>query len=123
MNIKEHIEAGHYPTDQKGRALVPHTEGGHVVVLATDGPGDRFPIVGWRIDKHGEFFNLARWEADAACLLPPPPRKVEVKRYLVVGLSYERGPYTERIDAERVARSSHPSGRVIELTGFDEQEW
>lgn len=49
MNIREHIEAGHYPKDGKGRALVPMRNGRTATILETDRdeeiPG-REPIVG-----------------------------------------------------------------------------
>lgn len=115
MNIKEHIEAGHYPTDEKGRALVPHKEGGHALALQTDGPG-KYPITGWRVGPDGDFISLTRWEVDAACLLPPPPRKVKVTRWLVVTPREERGPYLDEVDAKAFARGI-AGGFVVELHG------
>lgn len=39
MTVKDCIEAGHYPLDSKGRALVPTTNGGWTAtIVATDGP-------------------------------------------------------------------------------------
>lgn len=38
MTIKEHIESGLYPTDGKGRALVPCNGGWTATICATDGP-------------------------------------------------------------------------------------
>ncbi len=32
MNIRDHIEAGHYPTDSKGRAVVPLSDGGTATI-------------------------------------------------------------------------------------------
>ena len=77
MNIKEAIERGLYPTDDKGRALVPLRDGGTFTVAATDHPQTEYgkneankprPIVGWDhlgyIDSH---------TADSSALLPPPP--------------------------------------------------
>lgn len=128
MNIKQHIEAGHYPKDEKGRALVPMGSGRTAIIYCTDHPpkGTNYScIIGrdpsasiraWDCHGQNEGYHTDN-------LLPPPPRKREVKRYLVVGPGYERGPYTERIDAECVTRSSHPSGRIVELTGSYEQEW
>lgn len=47
MNILDHILAGHYPTDDKGRALVRMGSGDAVAVIcASDKPG-RYPILGW----------------------------------------------------------------------------
>lgn len=53
MNIKQHIEAGHYPTDAKGRAMVPvesefdPAKGATWIatICAIDGPGGN--IVGF----------------------------------------------------------------------------
>lgn len=87
MNIKEHIEANHYPRDEKGRALVPTRGGYRAVIMAIDCPEREKPLAGWYFlnDHRGE---LASWHADGHfeahldCgnldLLPPPPRKVKV---------------------------------------------
>ncbi len=118
MNIKEHIEAGHYPTDSKGRALVPMANGESTFVCcATDRPGSNC-LFGWS-RASGAYLGFA---ADSPSLLPPAPRKVEVKRWLVVGPSYEHGPYVERLDADRVARTNR-ANHVVELTGSYEEPW
>lgn len=76
MTIKDHIEAGHYPADTHGRALVP-TDKRVFVVTATDRPSTH-PITGWyqcggNVDVFTEdgCNGLER-------LLPPAPRKVKV---------------------------------------------
>ncbi len=60
MNIKEHIDAGHYPKDEKGRALVPVSDGRTAIVLATDAPISA-PIVGW-MDARWDF--PVNWNID-----------------------------------------------------------
>ena len=65
MNIKEHIEAGHYPTDAKGRALVPMGADRVAVIYCTDHPADygksQFCIIGR--DPVG---RLRVWNAEGA---------------------------------------------------------
>ena len=83
MNIKEHIEAGHYPKDEKGRALVPTRGGEFVTICATDKPGPRC-LIGWSATDVFALSIEVAWDAegrkyDAAMaldLMPPPPRKV-----------------------------------------------
>lgn len=84
MNIRDHIEAGHYPTDDKGRALVKASDGATVVIAATDMPGG-CPILGFRLEGasgHGDC-GFGYW-ADTKNLLPPPPRKVKVRFGLIL---------------------------------------
>ncbi len=85
MNIREHIEAGHYPTDDKGRALVPMRNGKTATIFGTDF-SDYYPLAG-RYFIYDQRPFLGTWRADgqAGCdgpgrndLLPPPPRKVKV---------------------------------------------
>lgn len=86
MNIKEHIEAGHYERDEKGRALVPMKCGKVAIIYASDYVG-RWPIVGtigwgrpslWLETGEGEGNMSTDW-----FLLPPPPRKVKVRKWIV----------------------------------------
>lgn len=86
MNIKEHIAAGHYPTDDKGRALVPMTAGGTLTVLATDRPGDH-PIVGWVTGININY--IGAWATDSSYLCPPPPRKVPMR----IKIKHENGDF------------------------------
>lgn len=64
MNIKEHIEAGHYPVDDKGRALV-QASCGQVTIVSTDRPGP-LPILGWT--DGGDLFA-----SNGEGIRPPPP--------------------------------------------------
>lgn len=75
MNIKEHIDAGHYPVDKKGRALVPMKCGRTATILATDKPGER-EIVGWVPSTARAAAMIDCWDPLTLDLLPPPPRKV-----------------------------------------------
>lgn len=63
MTIKDDIEAGRYPVDGKGRALVPTRAGGVATILATDYP--RGPIAG--MDGN----NLEDWREDGRYSLEP----------------------------------------------------
>lgn len=75
--ILDHITAGHYPTDSKGRALVPMKGGGTATILATDAPG-LCPIVGWMVTPRGKV-GAWQWQAcgrahemyEVDALLPP----------------------------------------------------
>jgi len=94
MNIKEHIEAGHYPKDEKGRALVPTDHPSTLVVWAADCPkvdlaagSVPLPIAGWDVERKAAYAYSATGAAAGVAanhLLPPQPRKVEVKRWEIV---------------------------------------
>ena len=127
MNIKEHIEAGHYPLDDRGRALVP-TRGGRVATIyATDHGAEGWPIIG-RCDFGGLTWNedgcLQSSAAHGCDLLPPPPRKVEVTKFILHRFAKGAGyhMYDTREDAERAMRGIL-NGRVVELTGSYEEPW
>ncbi len=90
MNIKEHIEAGHYPKDEKGRALVPVGCDCVATICATDAPGSK-PLLGF-IASVGNTTPWCMWDEHGnntpsqprACwvdLLPPPSRKVTEVRW------------------------------------------
>lgn len=126
MNIKEHIEAGHYPKDERGRALVPRANGETVVIYATDAPKGQ-PIVGHDGDGVGCWGANGYYDerngdgARRLNLLPPPPRKVEVKAY----------GYAKRSTGELVRPEIDDPGPPgfkdthcrVELTGSYEEEW
>lgn len=119
MSIKAHIEAGHYERDEKGRALVPRRDGGTLIVCATDRPGAN-PIVGYSINTP-ETYCLAYYP-DSEALLPPPPRKREVKAWVNI---YDKGTgsvfHHTRDDAERCAARDRIA--CVELTGSYTEEW
>src|SRR4051812_39123834 len=92
MNIKEHIEAGHYPLKREGYTVVPLRNGKDALIIATDYRNPDFPewpilgIVPHRRESqpfawtatggyHGEVNPLSG--RSALDLLPPPPRKVK----------------------------------------------
>lgn len=114
LSIKDHIDQGHYPKDEKGRALVPIIGGGTFVVCATDAPSS-CPIVGFNKDTG---CNFAYWP-DTNSLLPPPPRKVEVKGYALVAQD-GRVAEVRTVIPDHLAVSQF---RIVELTGSYEQEW
>lgn len=124
MNIKDHIEAGHYPKDEKGRALVPSDKGWIYTILCTDKPGDE-PIVAFRENGSCCWFKAAHDGAQAVNLLPPPPRKVKVSRWQLVNkLDGCFAPYTHGTEAEAVrCVLNEDVWRVIELTGEYEKPW
>jgi hypothetical protein len=136
VNIKEHIEAGHYPKDEKGRALVV-TDGGHTFcIVRTDNPGPR-PLVGMRISRSsGRWDGWQDWteEGDALSfeygIRPPLPRKVKVTAWAIVwppsGNDFPNtifGVRDSREDAEMVARNADPRLVVVPLTGEYEEAW
>lgn len=116
MNIKEHIEAGHYPKDEKGRALVPMKNGRVVTIYATEFAGG--PIAGadgddlehWRENGH---YHTEGGGYSGLDLLPPPPRKVEVKAWVLLDQHGE-------INHFQTLPGLPP---LIELTGSYEEEW
>lgn len=92
MTIKEHIDAGHYPKDAKGRPLVPMRDGRMATILATDLGQDRIwgawdnGIINWRADGEnwGPYDNSREARLIATDLMPPVPRKVEVKMFALM---------------------------------------
>lgn len=128
MNVKEHIEAGHYPTDDKGRALVPMGNGRVATIYCTDHPGgpskSRFCILGR--DPGG---MLRAWNpeginegGDIDALESPRPRKERVKRY---GVFLKDGTcwstYADPDTASRIA--SDRDGSIVTLHGEREVPW
>lgn len=81
MSIKEAIERGLYPTDGKGRALVPTRGGGVATVTETNSPLTQ-PLMGWLSgEREGhDWYADGHWnnlrQPHRFDLLPPPPRKV-----------------------------------------------
>ncbi len=132
MNIKQHIEANHYPRDEKGRALVPTNGGFTAVICATDKPGPR-PILGWVPTPARATSIEVAWHDDGSLqgmgtcnLLPPAPRKVEVKAWGVLA----EIPGTDEYRVVHVAQTQHAaqqwgcSGQpCIALTGSYEEPW
>lgn len=135
MNIKEHIEAGHYPVDDKGRPLVPLRNGDMATIYTTEhSPG--YPIVGGYFSGRSNT-SVISWSEDGEHLvshnqpssvdiLPPPPRKEKVERYTVFyyapdGRRCESGPYQDRSTAERCVKCLN--GQVVTLTGEYEEPW
>jgi len=134
MNIKQHIEAGHYPKDEKGRALVPTLDGAIVTIGATDKPG-KYSILGW-IPTQAVVSSLelawteTGYGAGAGCgnaLQPPPPRKVEVKRWAVIRRN--DGSVVNWWDSEADAKCAvmdHPDAQrriIVQMVGSYEEPW
>ncbi len=128
MNIKEHIEAGHYPRDEKGRALVPTDLGGCAVIAATDAPGVA-TMIGWWDDEAGTETQMV-WREDGAWwrswsaenknrphLLPPPPRKVPMKAWVLFN---SKGQPFNVFDKPH---DPSPGMFFVEMTGEREEPW
>lgn len=131
MNIKQHIEAGHYPTDSKGRALVPVIGGATATICATDAPGAR-PVIGFiRGPKSTDTVCECLWTAEGVHnipagawvdLLPPPPRKVEVKGWMIVNRFGKSVRITDT-SRESITNDMRDGDTLVELTGSYEEPW
>lgn len=137
MNIKEHIDAGHFPADKNGRALVPLLNGATAIIYMTDYDHPDFPewcIVG-RVIGH-EVMEPKCWRADGGYhtgaaqgswpldLMPPPPRRIEVKEWAVVDRRNGQIIRTYRNLAAVELNTEGPLlSRVVELTGSFEEPW
>lgn len=132
MNIKEHIDQGHYPTDDKGRPLVP-TDSGGVAVIGDTNAMDGNCMLGWMRGHSHDINNCIGWWQDDGTpytpvrrLLPPPPRKRKIVRYGII----DRGgrfmsclTYDTQQEAEAVARNNTTMDCTIELSGEHEVPW
>lgn len=118
MNILEHILAGHYPTDSKGRSLVPLAGNkGTLVVCATDRPGF-CPILGFRAeDGRDDGDHPFSYYPDSHLLLPPPPRKVKVIAWALVDRS------GKMVSVGTPKPAGTPWEMPVELTGEYEEPW
>lgn len=134
MNIRDHIEAGHYERDEHGRALVPMQDGETATILAVIGESD-WCLWGWRSgawpkrplawDKHGQLDTCStpcNWH-----LLPPSPRKVKVTRWVLMKTDTDgiwRDHFDDRHAAEMCA-ACYPGSKwtPVELTGEYEEPW
>lgn len=132
MNIKEHIEAGHYERDKLGRALVPCDNGDTATIAATDAPGE-WVLLGWQTRPqngcgHGSWHRDGRAgftspSNDRADLLPPPPRKVEVKAWKLI-VNGKKVGLTDDPELARHWRNGCVSDdELIELSGIHEEPW
>lgn len=128
MNILDHILAGHYPKDDKGRALVPSRHGGTVVICATDMPGS-CPILGFRIDDTGSRVGAENADhgfgywPDTTGLLPPTPRKVKVTAWARVAANNDIRMLVRDRNSLFREPEEYCSDHVVELTGEYEQPW
>lgn len=125
VNIKDHIDAGHYAP---GKNLVRMRNGEVALIYTTDHGGD-WPIAGSIAD--GSFLNgrgLFCWRDDgqitttgphAHDLMPPPSRKQQIIAWAIV----------DREGSILSLRSSPPAGvatgieQCVELTGEREVPW
>lgn len=134
MNIKQHIEAGHYERDDKGRALVligdanePGWNCGRAAVLATDGCRDeeiiaRFPnarTVHWRATDGVQSYPLLKPHERCYVLLPPAPRKRKLYANVEFG---EMGKH--KLQGVGVDGAYFPKpGVIVRFTAEYEEPW
>lgn len=127
LSIKDHIDQGHYPLDEKGRALVPMGGGRVAVIYASDHPDAKDKIIGCSPNRH-----LRAWKADGSnyiqgdSLLPPASRKVVVTMYYALDHLSRRDPKPSRGTTEdaALAKEWKTNGwRVVTLTGEYEEPW
>lgn len=128
MNILEHINAGHYERDEKGRALVPMPNDEKFVVAHMDAPG-RFPLLGWHlsnniITQYGvEFCEIP----DPHRLLPPPTRKVKLEGWACV-YAQPKGKAEISWSRDQLIRNAGPDPdntryRLVPMSGEYEEPW
>ena len=127
MNIKEHIEAGHYPKDSLKRAIVPMRAGGFAVIYATNAPGDA-PLVGFIGQEENRSRPDGEWKIDGSrCgwgepwdLIPPPPRKAKVSEWALIR---EGRVWTWYQTEEKARRCAHDGDQIVLMTGEYEEPW
>jgi hypothetical protein len=139
MNVKDHIEAGHYPKSNGEWPILVLTRGGNTAYIYTTRHHPDWPIVGG-IEGESEPFawrsngRITRATGDGRDyehddprdLLPPPPRKVKVTRYAVmisVPDNKCHATFAQRNMAEQEAAHMRDGAVVIELTGEYEERW
>jgi len=131
MNIKEHIEAGHYPTDEKGRALIQTRCGATAVIAAVDHPYGDCPIIGWTLQSekgalpafsYTAWTASGRWEIreDGRDLMPPLPRRVKVTRWAEMRVSDQAILHTF---STPLPPSPSRGCVMVELSGCYEEPW
>lgn len=123
MNIKQHIEAGHYPKTENGMEIVQTSEG-LTVHIADVHPDGR--IAGWlsKGDVSAYTWNAhgGAFQERGGDLLPPPPRKV--KRSLWAAYARDTGRLLATEHSREQLGRFHPSSvHFVELTGEYEEPW
>lgn len=120
--IKEHIDTGHYPKDDKGRALVP-VRGGignwTATIIATDAPG-HLSIVGFGVASTVKWNELGKPDhPDCGALQPPPCAvSVEITRYMIPHPVFGEYYYSTIGAATAAAGAlSLPEDSIIVLSG------
>jgi hypothetical protein len=126
VNIKEHIEAGHYPKTDGVTEV--RTRGGDAAFIYTTRHHPDWPIVGgidgdsapraWMPD--GRISTSGKLSDD---LLPPPPRKVEVKKWMTMRPNCTTWLFFDNAEEAAEEIKTSPGWRVVELTGSYEEPW
>lgn len=137
MNIKQHIEAGHYERGENAviavvRFAAPTGMGSAAHIVSTNGLG-RYCLLGYY--GHGHPYFAGSWDADGNChseesstprqcvLQPPPPRKVVESGFLVIAKNHKQY-FDDRASAESYAdNGDHAPDRIVQLTGEYEEPW
>lgn len=132
MNIKEHLEAGHYERDECCAGWSVTLRNNSTAKVFTTKCGGSYPLVGV-VSVIDRGWVVIKWAADGtpekdschwSCnfdLLPPPPRKVKVTGWAVIS----RNGHIDCTFKERERAVTHvsPGHRIVELTGEYEEPW
>lgn len=127
MNIKEHIDAGHYPV----QGQVTLHNGSTAMIYTTDHPDSNFPIIG-AVPRLNNEWGIKSWRVDGTAklggsgynILPPANRRVPVRAFVVVGPDMQvRELVATEEEAVRHASDGGwgPGCVAAELTGEIEQ--
>lgn len=133
MNIKQHLEAGHYPKDGRGHSIVTTRNGDKYAIVRLDN-AESYPLLGMKIDDLGRWWGFQNWNAAGVppsagvehhlCLLPPPPRKVKVQAVAHVNGSIYCCLADTPESRATVARGIiTDGGHMVLLTGEYEEPW
>lgn len=134
MNIKEHIEAGHYAPFMGGPGIGIQTESSGTAQIFTSSCGGLYPIVGV-VSVLSQGWVPMQWAANGApylCqpeyqLLPPPPRKVEVKAWAQVAPNGDIRSLKRCADSLPAVKNGRTvetlQDSIVELTGSYEEPW
>ena len=124
MNIKQHLESGHYPKAFGGVTTVA-TRSGSIAYIYTTKHHPDWPIVGG-IEGESEPYawrpngRIAGDDSDdPRDLLPPAPRKREVKAWA----SVSSDGVIRVLKVNKGHLMTFPGDTLIELTGSYEEEW
>lgn len=134
MNIKEHIEAGHYERDEHCAGWSVTLRNNSAAKIFTTKCGGPYPLVGV-VSVIDRGWETIKWAADGtpekgsshwSCnfdLLPPPPRKVKVIGWAIISPSGVARRICANPHSSDVIGAPSLGDRVVELTGEYEEPW